>query len=156
MMMNVVHEGCNAPCAACDSYLREMYCAAASVPPYAIGPALITVGALMMMNVVRIKWEQAAEALPAFLTIILMPMTYSIAYGEPCMYWCTSPSKHVLRRLLMVSSACTNGSLRVSMESLPRTDLQHSVLSRSMNSAALLCMLRWAIILTYVQPTPER
>lgn len=56
--------------------------AAASVPPYAIGPALITVGALMMMNVVRIKWEQAAEALPAFITIILMPMTYSIAYGE--------------------------------------------------------------------------
>ena len=55
---------------------------AASVPPYAIGPALITVGALMMMNVVRIKWEQAAEALPAFITIILMPMTYSIAYGE--------------------------------------------------------------------------
>ncbi|CAK0784105.1 hypothetical protein CVIRNUC_007308 [Coccomyxa viridis] len=52
-----------------------------SVPPYAIGPALITVGALMMMNVVRIKWEQAAEALPAFITIILMPMTYSIAYG---------------------------------------------------------------------------
>lgn len=36
----------------------------------------------MMMNVVRIKWEQAAEALPAFITIILMPMTYSIAYGE--------------------------------------------------------------------------
>ena len=56
-------------------------CCAASVPPYAIGPALITVGALMMMNVVRIKWEQAAEALPAFITIILMPMTYSIAYG---------------------------------------------------------------------------
>ena len=37
----------------------------------------------MMMNVVRIKWEQAAEALPAFITIILMPMTYSIAYGMP-------------------------------------------------------------------------
>jgi xanthine/uracil/vitamin C permease (AzgA family) len=54
---------------------------AASVPPYAIGPALITVGALMMLNVVRIKWEQTAEALPAFLTIIIMPATFSIAYG---------------------------------------------------------------------------
>ncbi|BDA45163.1 Adenine/guanine permease AZG1 [Coccomyxa sp. Obi] len=52
-----------------------------NVPPYAIGPALITVGALMMMNVVRIRWEQSAEALPAFITIILMPLTYSIAYG---------------------------------------------------------------------------
>ena len=62
---------------------REHCSGAASVPPYAIGPALITVGALMMMNVVRIKWEQAAEALPAFITIILMPMTYSIAYGMP-------------------------------------------------------------------------
>ena len=51
------------------------------MPPYAVGPALITVGALMMMNVVRIKWEQTAEALPAFLTIVLMPLTYSIAYG---------------------------------------------------------------------------
>jgi xanthine/uracil/vitamin C permease (AzgA family) len=40
------------------------------------------VGALMMMNVVRIKWEQSAQALPAFITIILMPLTYSIAYGE--------------------------------------------------------------------------
>lgn len=56
---------------------------AASVPPYAIGPALITVGALMMLNVVRIKWEQTAEALPAFLTIIIMPATFSIAYGAP-------------------------------------------------------------------------
>jgi AGZA family xanthine/uracil permease-like MFS transporter len=54
---------------------------AANVPPYAVGPALITVGALMMMNVVRIRWEQSAEALPAFITIILMPLTYSIAYG---------------------------------------------------------------------------
>ena len=51
------------------------------MPPYAVGPALITVGALMMMNVVRIKWEHASEALPAFLTIIVMPLTYCIAYG---------------------------------------------------------------------------
>jgi xanthine/uracil/vitamin C permease (AzgA family) len=57
-------------------------CVAASVPPYAIGPALITVGALMMINVVKIRWEAAAEALPAFLTIVIMPLTYSIAYGE--------------------------------------------------------------------------
>lgn len=61
-----------------------MHCVpAASVPPYAIGPALITVGALMMINVVKIRWDAAAEALPAFLTIVIMPLTYSIAYGEP-------------------------------------------------------------------------
>ena len=57
------------------------------MPPYAVGPALITVGALMMMNVVRIKWEQSAEALPAFLTIVLMPLTYSIAYGVNPHLW---------------------------------------------------------------------
>lgn len=54
---------------------------AATIPPYAVGPALITVGALMMMNVVRIKWDQAGEALPAFATMITMPLTYSVAYG---------------------------------------------------------------------------
>lgn len=64
-----------------DVQSRLFLFAAANVPPYAIGPALITVGALMMMNVVRIRWEQSAEALPAFITIILMPLTYSIAYG---------------------------------------------------------------------------
>ena len=56
--------------------------AAATVPPYAVGPALITVGALMMMNVMRVRWEHAAEALPCFLTMVLMPMTYSITNGE--------------------------------------------------------------------------
>ncbi|KAK9811846.1 hypothetical protein WJX72_011125 [[Myrmecia] bisecta] len=53
----------------------------ASIPPYAVGPALITVGALMMINCVRIKWDKSSEALPAFLTILIIPMTYSIAYG---------------------------------------------------------------------------
>ena len=79
--------------------MRGVPCPAASVPPYAVGPALITVGALMMMNVVRIKWEQSAEALPAFLTIVLMPLTYSIAYGDaspvpPCAAWCSRVALH--------------------------------------------------------------
>ena len=50
-----------------------------------MGPALITVGALMMMNAVRIKWDQAGEALPAFITMIIMPLTYSIAFGVALM-----------------------------------------------------------------------
>lgn len=64
---------------------------AATIPPYAVGPALITVGALMMMNAVRIKWDQAGEALPAFATMIVMPLTYSIAYGEPPSICCSRP-----------------------------------------------------------------
>lgn len=53
----------------------------ASIPPYAVGPALILVGALMMGNVVKIRWDLVSEAVPAFITIAVMPLTYSIAYG---------------------------------------------------------------------------
>jgi AGZA family xanthine/uracil permease-like MFS transporter len=44
-------------------------------------PALIVVGVLMMGNIGRIKWADFSEAVPAFLTILLMPLTYSIAIG---------------------------------------------------------------------------
>ncbi|NIA07500.1 MAG: NCS2 family permease [Actinobacteria bacterium] len=44
-------------------------------------PALIVVGFLMMSNVGRIKWSQVTEGIPAFLTIILMPLTFSISHG---------------------------------------------------------------------------
>ncbi|KAL4442024.1 hypothetical protein ABPG77_011285 [Micractinium sp. CCAP 211/92] len=53
----------------------------ATVPPYATGPALILVGALMIINIVKIPWDRVGEAVPAFLTMITMPMTYSVAYG---------------------------------------------------------------------------
>lgn len=44
-------------------------------------PALILVGSLMLANVSRIRWEDHAEGLPAFLTIIGIPLTYNVAYG---------------------------------------------------------------------------
>lgn len=44
-------------------------------------PALIVVGCLMMQSVSRIKWDDYAEALPAFLTMLLMPLTFSISRG---------------------------------------------------------------------------
>ena len=46
----------------------------------ACSAALILVGSLMMINVVRINWADVTEAIPAFLSIALMPLTYSIAY----------------------------------------------------------------------------
>jgi len=52
-----------------------------SIPPWAMGPALIIVGALMMKQVQEINWDDPREAIPAFVTIALMPLTYSIAYG---------------------------------------------------------------------------
>ena len=36
----------------------------------------------MMINVVKIDWADVNKAVPAFLTIAIMPFTYSIAYGE--------------------------------------------------------------------------
>ncbi|MFQ5598422.1 MAG: NCS2 family permease [Nitrospiria bacterium] len=46
-----------------------------------IAPALIMVGFLMIKGVTRIDWEDLTEAIPAFLTIIIMPMTISITEG---------------------------------------------------------------------------
>ena len=51
----------------------------ASIPPYATGPALIVVGSLMMSTAAEIDWGSPMKAIPAFITIALMPLTYSIA-----------------------------------------------------------------------------
>ncbi|KAJ6395235.1 hypothetical protein OIU77_020491 [Salix suchowensis] len=53
----------------------------ASIPAWAVGPPLILVGVLMMRSVVEIKWDDMRQAIPAFVTMIMMPLTYSIAYG---------------------------------------------------------------------------
>lgn len=51
------------------------------VPAGATAPALIIVGALMMRHVTDIAWDDLTEAIPAFLALISMPLTYSIATG---------------------------------------------------------------------------
>ncbi|WP_297216460.1 NCS2 family permease [uncultured Desulfovibrio sp.] len=51
------------------------------VPGYATAPVLIVVGALMMQDVVRIRFQDFTVALPAFLTILSMPLTFNIATG---------------------------------------------------------------------------
>ncbi|GKU91269.1 hypothetical protein SLEP1_g5167 [Rubroshorea leprosula] len=53
----------------------------ASIPGWAVGPPLILVGVLMMRAVTDIEWNDMRQAIPAFVTLILMPLTYSIAYG---------------------------------------------------------------------------
>ncbi len=52
-----------------------------AVPRVASAPALVVVGALMMQGARRIDWSRADESLPAFLTVVTMPFTYSIANG---------------------------------------------------------------------------
>ncbi|KAJ5247145.1 hypothetical protein N7468_002128 [Penicillium chermesinum] len=53
----------------------------ASIPPWATGCTLVIVGALMAKAAADINWRYYGDAIPAFLTIAIMPFTYSIAYG---------------------------------------------------------------------------
>ncbi|MBE0501079.1 MAG: NCS2 family permease [Desulfuromonadales bacterium] len=52
-----------------------------AVPPFATAPALIIVGIFMLRTVSQIDFYKFEEALPSFLTLILMPLTFSIATG---------------------------------------------------------------------------
>lgn len=52
-----------------------------SIPSCATAPALIVVGIFMMQNVVNIDFNDITEGVPAFLTMALMPLTYSIGDG---------------------------------------------------------------------------
>jgi len=51
------------------------------IPDFATAPALVLVGALMVAGSARIDWEEPRVAIPAFLTLITIPLTYSIATG---------------------------------------------------------------------------
>ncbi|MFG6136936.1 NCS2 family permease [Halomonas sp. B23F22_10] len=51
------------------------------VPGIATAPALVLVGLFMMAPVAKIDWQRFDQAFPAFLAIILMPLTYSITLG---------------------------------------------------------------------------
>lgn len=53
----------------------------ASIPAWATGGSLIIVGALMARSLTKVKWENPAHAITAFVTVMMMPLTYSIAYG---------------------------------------------------------------------------
>lgn len=52
-----------------------------AVPALATAPALIVVGALMMLGAKDVDWLKIDESVPAFLTVIAMPFTFSIAHG---------------------------------------------------------------------------
>jgi AGZA family xanthine/uracil permease-like MFS transporter len=52
-----------------------------AIPTFAAACALVVVGATMMKQATEIDWDDKEMVLPAFLTIVLMPFTYSIADG---------------------------------------------------------------------------
>jgi AGZA family xanthine/uracil permease-like MFS transporter len=51
------------------------------VPQAATAPALILVGSMMLATITEIRWHDPLVAIPAFLTLVLIPLTYSIANG---------------------------------------------------------------------------
>jgi adenine/guanine/hypoxanthine permease len=51
------------------------------VPNAATAPALILVGSMMLATITEIRWHEPLVAVPAFLTLVLIPLTYSIANG---------------------------------------------------------------------------
>ncbi|MEW6145162.1 MAG: NCS2 family permease [Thermodesulfobacteriota bacterium] len=46
-----------------------------------IAPALIIVGAMMFKNIVNVDWDDYTESIPAFLTLVMMPLAFSITEG---------------------------------------------------------------------------
>ena len=54
---------------------------AGAVPAFATAPALVVVGALMTQSIAHVAWDDFTEAFPAFLTMVGMPLTFSIATG---------------------------------------------------------------------------
>ena len=51
------------------------------VPPYATAAVLILVGAFMFSSVAAVDFHRMEDALPAFLTVVLIPLTFSITQG---------------------------------------------------------------------------
>jgi adenine/guanine/hypoxanthine permease len=54
---------------------------AAAIPAVATAPALIVVGSLMLKSVLKVAWSDPSESVPAFLALIGIPLTFSIANG---------------------------------------------------------------------------
>ncbi len=52
-----------------------------TIPSFAIAPALIVVGFFMMGNVTKLDFSDVSEAIPCFLCMVVMPLTYSISDG---------------------------------------------------------------------------
>jgi AGZA family xanthine/uracil permease-like MFS transporter len=64
-------------------FLLATFCSplATAIPGYATAPALILVGALMTESIGRVEWREFTEAIPAFVTLLATPLTFSIATG---------------------------------------------------------------------------
>lgn len=67
-----------AACFALSLFLGPLFLA---IPAAATGPALVIVGVMMLANTTSVEWDDYTEAIPAFVTMIMMPLSYSISDG---------------------------------------------------------------------------
>lgn len=65
-------------CFALALFLSPLFLA---IPAAATGPALVIVGVMMCSSITKIDWNDYSEAIPSFLTMLLMPLCYSISEG---------------------------------------------------------------------------
>jgi len=65
-------------CFALALFLSPLFLA---IPAAATGPALVIVGVMMCSSITKIDWNDYSEAIPAFITMLLMPLCYSISEG---------------------------------------------------------------------------
>jgi AGZA family xanthine/uracil permease-like MFS transporter len=76
----------------------------ASIPPWATGGALILVGCMMMRGVLAINWNYPGDSIPAFVTLMFIPFSYSIAYGLIAGIMCYAIINTITWALAIVSS----------------------------------------------------
>jgi adenine/guanine/hypoxanthine permease len=64
-------------------FMLAAFCSplATAIPAYATAPALVLVGVLMTQSIAQINWQEFSEAVPAFITMLATPLTFSIATG---------------------------------------------------------------------------
>jgi hypothetical protein len=79
----------------------------ASLPSWATGGALVIVGTLMARNVREINWDYMGDAVPAFLTIIIIPLSYKyVLYPQNAIYWRGTDNGHTALRMESLRASC--------------------------------------------------
>ncbi|HGY55075.1 MAG TPA: NCS2 family permease [Caldithrix abyssi] len=84
-----------------------------TIPQIATAPALVLVGVFMMQPIKKINWDKLDDAVPAFLAMILIPMTYSITQGIiwgflswTLIKWISGKKEEISPMLLIVDVFC--------------------------------------------------
>ena len=83
---------------------------AGMIPAYATAPVLVLVGALMFREVTRIELKKLEDVIPAFLTIVLIPLTFSITQGllwgfssHVFLYWIAGRRKEITPVMILLA-----------------------------------------------------